>query len=408
MNKIRQAAAAAALAIAQASGAATQGLPVVDDRELVALAAAAHAACPSPGTRPSENRYQLLTDARVLAGLESRHQAVCARRPALALRIARALAERPSPDAAAAYKVLGELAPNAGLAQGHLRRAWAIGGAPVVPAAPFASLAERDAYLARADTIAFIRRYVGVRGLPYARLRLAQALLARGRPTDRAAALSLVGEDALAFVPEAEFVRARIGLTDADAAVRRRGLASMRNLAHHPENGGEARALLTAIARRDLGSAHAEDRYEAIRSLAAVAIGGGARERQDLLLAVAAANGGLPPGSVNGAAAEPFARRLAGLLSDDDYPAAALRNAEQGVVTLRGLVDPRGQLVYTEPTAAGQNPRLLAVVRRSYARRRIRPMEIGAARTTPYMWVDLAPVTFTHVSRLRGTVRLPF
>jgi hypothetical protein len=415
MDKVQQATFAAVLTIALASPAIPQGLPRVDDSELVALAAEAHGACASPGAAASENRYQLLTDARVLAGLDPRFQAVCAPRPGLALRIARALADRPSPDAAAAHKVLAEFAergigaaPNAQLAQEHLRRAWAIGDRNVVPAAPFASSAERDFYLARPDTIAFIRLYSGVRDMPFARLRLAQALLARDGPANAEVALNLIVENALTKDPDADLVRARIWLAGSDPAARRRGLTSLRTLARHPADGGEARALLTSLARRALGGERAEDRFEAMLSLSAAAMGGGERERESFLLAVAAANGGMPPGSLTGAAAEPFARTLTHILSDDDYPAAALRSEEQGVVSLRGLVDPRGQLIYTEGTAVDQNPRLVAAVRRIYARRAIAPMGLGAARITPYMWVELAPVTFTYEGRLRGTVRLPF
>ena len=80
-------------------------------------------------------------------------------------------------------------------------------------------------------------------------------------------------------------------------------------------------------------------------------------------------------------------------MSDDDYPAAALR-AEEGRIVLRGLIDPRGRLIFTMPLVPGRPARLLNPVRAIYGRRQIAAVDLGALRTTPYMWVELPAVMF--------------
>ena len=119
----------------------------------------------------------------------------------------------------------------------------------------------------------------------------------------------------------------------------------------------------------------------------------------ELMEAVRDANGGRAPATASDEAAEALRRRLAPLLSDDDYPAAAMRAEEQGVVRLRALIGPSGRILFTEPLIAGpeQPWTLVATVRRAYAARPLPPVDLGPNLPTPYMWIALPDVHFRLV-----------
>jgi hypothetical protein len=331
----------------------------------------------------------------------------------MALSIAEAAAETPSRWSAAAFQLLAELharglGAGADPAQAELfrRRAWLLALARETDF-PFASDDELDAYLGQPETIEFLARYADVPGLPRARLRLGRALLARGLPEDRDRALELLADLARVADPEERFIFAR-AIVDhgGSASQRERALRELRSLArsHHQP----ARELIASVVRRQLASRSPQERWEAIESLGHLAYGLDPDSVDALTQAVTAANGGRPPPRLSAPLDPQLAAALAPLINDEDYPAAALRNEESGVVTLRGLLDPRGRLIFTEPTTPGQNPRLLNAVRRIFIARWMRDVDLGGIRTAPYVWVELPPVTFRFDGPRRGSVHLPF
>lgn len=400
---------AALIGIAAAAG-AQQRYP---DPPLQGLAAEVQAACPSPYP-PPWNTLVLLHHARRLAGLIDDLGQRCLPHPALALRTAEAAAAIPAYDSGYALSVLAEFhergigtPPDPAGALALRRQVWLI-SLPGSGAPPFAGEAALDAYVARPETIAFLRRYAASPDLPFARLRLARALFLRGRPADRARAIRLLEDPALNLYEEAIFIRARDVLASGThGAERSRAIAGLRPLARRSYR--ESRILLEAFAREQLVRARLpEQRWDAIEWLGDLALAGAAERRAALLRHATAANGGRPPPRLAGPPAERFAPLGAYSISDDDYPAAALRAQESGTVRLLGLVDPRGRTIYTEPAGPGQSPRLLAAAQRIHASRRRAETDLGDARLAPYMWIELAPMIFTYEGPRSGTVRLSF
>ncbi|HEY0014628.1 MAG TPA: hypothetical protein VGB79_17435 [Allosphingosinicella sp.] len=372
---------------------------------LEALAAEAQRACSAPGASPPHLDYGLVSHARWLAGLEQRGTgAPCTPRPVLALRIARAAANSLHPRAADAYRLLAEL-HEGGLgtrrdptaAREHRRRAWAIGD-PAEQARPFASGAAADAWLSAPPTIAFLRRYAAAESMTAARVRLARALLVPRATLER-------GREALALLPattdggglywESQLLRHRIAIESGDETARALGTGALRALARYG-GPGDVADYLAGMAQGTLSSPNAKEsrRREAIAWLADAAYAQGSPHRAALLRAVSAANGGFPPGTLTGEAARAARRRLQLSLTPDDYPAHAMRAEDEGHVLLRGLIDPDGWLIYTEPRIGGQPQDLLDHVRRLYAGRRLPPVDRSAAPGTPYVWVNLPVFQF--------------
>jgi hypothetical protein len=347
---------------------------------------------------PHASGYSVLSRGRMLAGLVG--QPACPLRPEIALEIARAAIAEEGTDAAEAWGLLGWLTERGigvprseAEAREHHRRAWLLGYGPA-DRPPFAGAAEIEAYLARPQTIAFLRRHVPRAG-GHARLRLARALLARGRPSDRDEARRLLAEQPLAPDGELRLLSARMDLAAPDPEQAARGLRELRSLARLPD-GIEARSTLAAMARRRLGSRNSQaERLEAMRSLAIAALAANSLHRSEFMLAVVAANGGLPPPLLSGPEAESIRQRLRLPVTDEDYPAAAMRAEEVGRIAVRGLIDPAGRLIFTEPLAPGQPPILLAAVRRMYSSRTLPTVDLGRLRTAPYMWIELPGVVFT-------------
>jgi hypothetical protein len=174
---------------------------------------------------------------------------------------------------------------------------------------------------------------------------------------------------------------------------RQRALRELRSLVRR--GGARGRRLLADVTRRQLAGRRPEERWEAIESLASFAYRGDAASRSALLLATAAANGGLAPPIVAPASGERATAALLPLIQAADRHAAAFRDPEAGVVILRGLVDPRGRIIHTEPVDADQSAALVDAVRYIYAGGVLPPIDLGDARTAPYMWIALPPVTFT-------------
>ena len=202
-----------------ASVAASQDRPA-NDAELDALAREAVAACPVPGSPPVG--FSLIFHAEWLAGLQRRIHVVCPRHPSLALRIARRTAATPSRWTPLAHKLLAELyergigvRPDPAMAFDYRRRTWLLGPPPGFTN-PFAGGADREAYLARPETIAFLRRYESP-DLPLVRVNLVHALLLRNAAGDRAEAARILEYPSVGDSDEGRLVRARI-----PAAGRRR------------------------------------------------------------------------------------------------------------------------------------------------------------------------------------------
>ena len=407
---IRRLVPAAVIGIAAAAGA--QPNPRVPHPALQGLAAQVQAACPSYYPPPWDT-LQLLHHAQRLAGLIDEMGRSCTPNPALALRIAEAAADVPAYDSGYAFSVLAEFHrlgiggnPDPARARLDRLRGWLItfqGGT-----APFADEAELDAYVSRPETIAFLQHYAASPELPFARLRLARALFLRGRPADRARAMRLLDDPALTSSEEAIFIRARDVLASGtDGIERGRAVSALRSIVRR--NHREGRILLEAFARAQLAHARLpEQRWDGIEWLGELALLGDPEHRAALLRHATAANGGRPPPRLAGPPAERFAPLTAASVSDDDYPAAALRAQESGTVRLLGLVDPRGRTIYTEPAGPDQSPRLLAAARRLHASRRRPAADLGEARLAPYMWIELAPMTFTYEGPGHGTVHLSF
>jgi hypothetical protein len=401
---------AALIGIAAAAGA--QPNPPVPNPALQGLAAEVHAACPTPYP-PPWNTLQLLQHARRVAGLSDYPGRPCTPNPALALRIVEAAADFPAYDSTYAFPMLVEfhergIGTEADPARALLYRlrGWLITLPSGVP--PFADEAELDAYVSRPETIAFLRRYAASPELPFAKLRLARALFLRGRRADRERAMRLLDDPALTQNSEAIFIRARDVLASGGGATERsRVVSGLRQLVRW--NHREGRILLEAFARAQLAQARLpEQRWDAIEWLGEVALHGDPEHRAALLRHAAAANGGRPPPRLAGPPDERFAPLSAASVSDDDFPVAALRAQESGVVRLVGLVDPRGRLIYTEPAGPDQNPRLLVAARRLHASRRRAEADLGDARLAPYMWIELAPMIFTYEGPRGGSIRLSF
>ena len=385
------------IGIAAAAGA--QPNPRVPNPALQGLAAEVQAACQTSHPPPWDTP-QLLNQARRVSGLSNDMGRPCTPNRALALRVAEAAADVPGYDSSQAFSMLAEFHQlgigtdrDPARARLYRLRGSLITVPSVVP--PFAGEAELDAYVARPETIAFLQRYAASPELPFARLRLARALFLRGRPADRERAMRLLDDPAVGGNDEANFIRARdVLVSGIEGTERSRAVSGLRVLVRR--NHREGRILLEALARDQLARARLpEQRWDGIEWLGEVALDGDPEHRAALLRHATAANGGRPPPRLAGPPDERFAPLTAASVSDDDYPAAAVRAQESGTVRLFGLVDPRGRTIYTEPAAPDQNPRLLAAARRLHSSRRRPSADLGDARLAPYMWIELAPMTFT-------------
>jgi hypothetical protein len=390
------------LAAMLAGPASAQDAGWTSNETLQQLALDAHRACSAPDADPPNVQYGLMGHAGWLAGLEERADTPCTPRPRLALRIARAVADSRGANAALGHRLLSQLyergigvprSPEE--AQRHGRIAWLL----IYPGSldrPFGSTAEMEDYLARPETIALLRRYADVPDMPFVRLRLGRALLARGgRNAANEARALLAGGDGVRF-PEATFLLQRATYEWGTATEQALALGHLRSAARHAHDGGESRDYVAAIALRMLaGSSSVEESREAIAMLADAAFAPDSPHRPAFLEAVAAANGGVPPATLTGEAAAAARRRLRLTISADDYPAGALRGEEEGAVVLRGLLDPDGWLIYNEPAVGGQPRSLVAYVRGLYARRRLPPVDRSGHAATPYVWVPLPVVLFS-------------
>jgi len=343
---------------------------------------------------------RLIDNARELAGLV-RTGRYCPVRPALAFAIARRVAGLRRSESLEAHGLLAELyeqgvgvAANPARALEERRRAWLLSPAGFADP-PFPDGASRDLYLTRPATIAFLRPYAASANPQHHHVRalLAQALYAQGSH-NRAAALALLqgGSNANAAV-----LRARIDFEGDDPTARAAALTALRRLAMFSEAKADARGVLRAYARRQLAANPSpEQREEAIELLGIVAWEQGHAAVAELMAAVREANGGRAPANASDEAARALRRRLAPSLSDDDYPAAGMRAGEQGTVRLRALIGPSGRILLTEPVIVGPDqPRtLVAMVRRVYLTRPLRPVDLGPDQPTPYMWIALPDVHF--------------
>ena len=315
----------------------------------------------------------LVLQAEALAGL--RNPSPCRPRPALALRIAQTLAGGSDPEAAHGYRLLSELHARGiavprdeAAAREHLRRAWMLRPS-TAGIRPFADGRETETWLSRDESIAFLRRLASAPGMAPMRARLARALLLRNGSGDTAEADAILG----------------------DAIV----LSLVRGAARRDVDADEARDDLAFFAQRRLaGDSPAAQRREAIAWLADAAFAPDSPHREAFYRAVEAANGGRAPATLGVDEAASIRARLRAAVRDIDYPPSAIRHQEQGNVSLRGLIDPGGRLIFTEPLGPGQPPRLVAELRRNLARRPPPPVEIAAPRATPYLWVELPTVAF--------------
>jgi hypothetical protein len=344
-------------------------------------------------------RVRLVDYARELAGLPPPTGRTCPRTPLLAVRIARAVAPLGGWESVAAQSLLADLY-EAGIgvradparALEHRRLYWLL-SPNGNPPSPFASTAERDLYLARPETIALLRPYAAQQSQvqQLARLRLAEALYAQS-PTNRAEALALLSAPVHGG---GTLLRARIQFDGEDANARTIAVRTLSWLALYRDE--EARDLLSMHARRQLAANPTPaQREEAIRMLAGAAGRLDWAQVQELMAAVREANGGRPPATVSDETARTLRRWLAPPMSENDYPAYAMRSDEEGVVRLRALIGPSGRILFTEPIIAGpQQPWILVVeVRRMYLTRMTQPIDLGPDRPTPYMWVALPHIRF--------------
>lgn len=376
------------LALASAALASPEPTP-----EQSKLLAGLQARCrlPAQGLSPD---LDVLEYAELLAGPRSPRPHCRSRDAEFALRLVRMIAETPSPASNGAYALLADwyeqgrgVKKDAPLARAYRRRAWLLGW---VAAAPFDSPQEARSYLVAPETIGFLRGRIA-RGAPgIERVRLAEALLARRAAGDLADARTLLKSPGPGFDSKARRMLAEAALEPgaspaevAEAAARLRPAASL------PADGPPARALLLRLARLQLAKAGtADDRWDAILSLAAAAYAGETEAVLAFREALKAANGGLEPATVDAVAPPP---RIHG----DDYPPSAIRRGAAGaVVRLRALVDPRGIVVFTESIEPGQPADFVGAVRGVYARRPVPPVQLAAPRPTPYVWVAVKPVSF--------------
>jgi hypothetical protein len=358
-----------------------------------ALIAELSAACRVPATVARE-----LTDEDVvefasrLAAPKGPFPGPCRRDPALALRLARAVAESPSASSAKAYRVLDGIysyglgvRPDREQARSYRRRAWLL-GMEGLPGA-FATPAERQAYFAAPENIAWLRARIAAGASLEERVRLAMALISRRGPGDVEEARRSLRDPALAGFTDARRLLAMTVLEEPAAPAQvAAAAATLRPLAASPGSGPETRPVLLRLGRLQLAQARTpEQNWEAVQSLAAAAYAGESEAAGAFREALLAANGGREPEPMNLTAPPPR-------LVDDDYPAAAIRGGITGVVSLRALVDPRGRIVFTE--GAGEPKVLVDAVRSTYVRRPGPDLPIGVPRPSPYVWVPLPKVTF--------------
>lgn len=360
-----------------------------------ALIAELSSACRVPPALARELTDRDVVDfAARLAAPKRPFPGACRRDPALALRLARAVAESPSASSAQAYRVLDAIyrdglgvRPDRARARSYRRRAWLL-GMEGLPGA-FATPAEQQAYFADPENIAWLRARIAAGASLEERVRLAKALIARRGPGDVDEARRSLRDPALAGFPDARRLLAATVLDEpaapaeiADAA------ATLRPLAASPGSGPETRPMLLRLGRLQLAQARTpEQRWEAVESLAAAAYAGDPEAAGAFRAALLAANGGKQPEPVGLIAPRPR-------LLDDDYPAAAIRMGIAGVVSLRALVDPRGRIVFTEGVDPGEPKVLVDAVRSTYARRPGPDVAVGAPRPSPYVWVAVPKVAF--------------
>jgi hypothetical protein len=389
MRKIAHFAPAAAALLAAAAHAGQGGW--TSDRALDRVASEARRACgglaiATPGFL-----------AQSLAGLTESQ--ACPHRPELAFRLAEAMAANRW-HAADGHQLLAELhrrglgtPASAAAADEHLRRAWLL-VAPGAMERPFPDPAEARQWLARGETIDFLRRHSAHDGQAI-RARLAQALLARGGPGDEAEARRILASPEVAGSSVARLLQARFDLAAPDEATRAAALREIRSAARSGYDWGDAADLIAELAGQRLAAATSPgQRQEAIALLADAAFAPGSPHRDAFFIAVRNANGGAEPASVPSDEAAALRQALRAQLGSIDYPAAALRAEEQGRVSLRGLVDPAGRIIFTEPLSADQPPRLVAGTRRHFAQRQLPPVELGAARRGRYLWIELPALFF--------------
>jgi hypothetical protein len=333
-----------------------------------------------------------------LAGLSERQ--LCPQRPDLAFQLATALAGNRW-SAAQGHRLLATLhrqglgtPHNESLADEHLRQTWLL-VSPGLMERPFADPAEASRWLARDETISFLRRHKDPARFAGVGARLAQALLARRGSGDEAEAVSILAEPAVALSDVAQLLRAQRDLQAPEEARRAAALHEIRRAAISSYAGGEASELIAELGRRRLAAAVTPvERQDAIALLADAAFASGSTYRATFFEAVRAANGGKAPGALTGELPTALRAQILPKLAGIDFPPAALRAEEQGTITLRGLVDPAGRVIFTEPLTAEQPPNLVAGLRRHFALRPIR-VDLGAARTAGYVWVVLPSVGFT-------------
>ena len=310
----------------------------------------------------------------------------------LALRLARMIAEAPSPASGGAYGLLAAfyrgahgMKSDSGLASFYSRRAWLLGSRFQ---SPFKTPEEMRAYIVDPETMAFLRERLARGSPPKERVWLAEALLARRAGGDVEEARTLLRTPEAVTEPAARLVLAELALEPgaspadvADAAMR------LRPVAASARAGAKARPVIFRLARLQLAAAGTpEEAWEAMQSLAAAAYAGEAEPLTAFRATLLAANGGREPATVEEVAPPPR-------VLDADYPAGAARKGVAGTVRLRALVDPRGRIVYTEAADSTQPAILVDTVRRVYASRTVPPLAI-AARPTPYVWVSVPAVNF--------------
>jgi hypothetical protein len=374
------------LALALAAPAAAAPSP-----ERTQLLAELAAKCRLPEGTPDDS--VILDRAWMLASIQAPERYCRGHDRPLALRLGRLLAEEPSSASGAAYGLLAlfyegghGIKADRELARAYRRRAWLLRSRLEDPFKTKPQ--EARAYATDPESIAFLRARIA-RGAPAKeRVWLAEALLARRSPGDVDEARTLLRTPEAVTEPSARLALAELALEPgaspanvADAAMR------LRPVAPSVAAGAKARALISRLARLQLAAARApEERWEAIQSLAAAAYAREAEPMRAFAEALLAANEGREPASV--AATAPPPRILA-----QDYPVWAMRKEVSGVVRLRALVDPRGRIVFTEPTIPDQPPPLVETVRRIYASRSVPPLAI-AERPTPYVWVAIPPFDF--------------
>jgi hypothetical protein len=332
--------------------------------------------------------------AGMLADSSERLRRFCPRRDrGLALRLAKAVAEAPSPASGGAYSLLSVfyegahgMARDEGLSRTYRRRAWLLGSRLENP---FKSPEEAAAYLTAPETLAFLRERLARGARAKERVWLAEALLARRAAGDVAEARQVLKTPEAATEPAARLILANLALEPgADPADVADAAARLRPVAPSPGAGREARPLILRLARLQLAAAKTpEEKWDSVQSLAAAAYAGEAEALQAFREALRAANGGAEPATLDAAAPPP--RIVA-----DDYPALAMRQNLAGQVRLRALVDPRGRIIFTEAAGPAQPASLVDTVRRVYASRTVSPVAIPGPHPTPYVWVSVPPVNF--------------